>query len=137
MIAAEPRAELEQAGLRLLIGTLVLLVLLWARLARQEPGLLADDLGLGRFAAFAAAITLWILFIPRISPTRRVLGMIADNAATTYFMLRMGESGALIVGIFMFVAFGNAFRYGRLPFDIPWTPDAAAVCRSAVSAAQR
>ncbi len=115
MIAAAPRAELEQAGLRLAIGTLVLLVLLWVRLARQNPS--AESLQmiwvLAGFAAFAAAITLWVLFVPRISPTRRVLGMIADNAATTYFMLRMGENGALIVGIFMFVAFGNAFRYGR------------------------
>ena len=115
LIAAAPRLELEQAGLRLVIGTLVLLSLLWARLGHQ--GASADSLQmiwvLAGFAAFAAAITLWVLFAPRISPTRRVLGMIADNAAITYFMLQMGESGALVVGIFMFVAFGNAFRYGR------------------------
>lgn len=116
MIAAAPRRELEQAGLRLAIGALVLLVLVWVRLGLQNPSRESLQMiwVLAGFAAFAAATALWVLFAPRISPTRRVLGIIADNAATTYFMLQMGESGALIVGIYMFVAFGNAYRYGRL-----------------------
>ena len=33
-------------------------------------------------------------------------------------MLLMGEAGVLLIGIFMFVAIGNAYRYGRLYLHI-------------------
>jgi two-component system sensor histidine kinase RpfC len=39
--------------------------------------------------------------------------MIVDNAATTYSMILMGEGGALIIGVYLFVALGNGFRFGR------------------------
>ncbi len=68
---------------------------------------------LAGFVTFAVSIIIWILSRPHESPLRRILGVIADNAGTTYFMLHMGEWGALVVGIYMFVAFGNSYRYGR------------------------
>ena len=40
--------------------------------------------------------------------------MIIDNAVTTYCLIRMGEGGAVIIGVYLFVTFGNGFRYGRL-----------------------
>ena len=115
-IALAPRLELEQAGLRLAIGTAVLVALMWRLVSLPNP---STDLShmvwfLAGFVTFAVAITIWILAVPQKSPLRRILGIIADNAGTTYFMLLMGESGALVVGIYMFVAFGNSYRYGRL-----------------------
>jgi two-component system, sensor histidine kinase RpfC len=115
-IALAPRLELEQAGLRLAIGTVVLVALMWRLLSQANP---SEDLShmvwfLVGFVTFAIAVTIWILASPQKSPLRRILGIIADNAGTTYFMLLMGESGALVVGIYMFVAFGNSYRYGRL-----------------------
>ena len=68
---------------------------------------------LAGFVTFAIGITLRILSNPQESPLRRILGIVADNAGTTYFMLFMGESGALVVAIYLFVAFGNGFRFGR------------------------
>ncbi|MEP6997584.1 MAG: hypothetical protein ABI900_08045 [Betaproteobacteria bacterium] len=114
-LALAPRAELEQAALRLSIGVLVLAVLLWRFLSVAAP---SADLShmvwvMTGFVAFAAAIILWILARPRPSPLRLILGIISDNAAVAYFMLLTGEAGAVIVGVFLFLTFGNGFRYGR------------------------
>jgi len=116
MMTLAPRLELEQAGLRLAIGTVVLVALMWQLLNQPDP---STDLShmvwfLAGFVTFAVAIILWTLAGPQISPTRRILGIVADNATITYFMFLMGEAGALLVGMYLFVAFGNAFRYGHL-----------------------
>ena len=115
MIALAPRVELEQASLRLIIGTLVLLPLLWRLLGQENSTAELSHMVwfMVGFVTFAVAVLLWILSHPHESPMRRILGIIADNATTSYSMLLMGESGAVIPGIFMFVAFGNGFRYGR------------------------
>jgi len=39
--------------------------------------------------------------------------MVADNAVTTYCLMNMGEGGAVIIGVYLFITFGNGFRYGR------------------------
>ena len=39
--------------------------------------------------------------------------MLVDNAATTYCLVLMGEAGAIIIGVYLFITFGNGFRYGR------------------------
>jgi uncharacterized membrane protein len=105
-IALAPRLELEQAGLRLAIGTAVLVALMWRLLAQPDP---STDLShmvwfLVGFVTFAVAITICILAFPQKSPLRRILGIIADNAGTTYFMLLMGESGALLATVIAMAA---------------------------------
>jgi two-component system, sensor histidine kinase RpfC len=115
-IARAPRLEFEQARLRVGIGGLVLVGLMWRHVFLTGPRteLLHMIWFLGGFVTFAVAITIWILSRPHESHLRRILGVIADNAGTTYFMLHMGEWGALVVGIYLFVAFGNSYRYGRI-----------------------
>jgi len=85
-IARAPRLELEQAGLRLSIGTSVLIALLWGQ---YKPGaeLSHSVWFMVGFVTFALVVTLWALSYPQESPLRRILGIIADNAAVTYFML--------------------------------------------------
>ncbi|MEO8565013.1 MAG: hypothetical protein ABI541_01410 [Betaproteobacteria bacterium] len=111
-----PRLELEQASLRLGMGVLLLVVLMLRLVGQAKPSAELSQMVwfLAGFVAIAVAITLWTLAGPQVSPTRRILGIVADNAAITYFMLLLGESGVLVVGMYMFVAFGNAFRFGRL-----------------------
>jgi len=113
-VTRAPRLELEQAGLRLAVGVVVLAVLLLRLISQSKPSAELSQMVwfLAGFVAFAVAITLWTLAGPQVSATRRILGIVADNATITWFMLHMGESGALVVGIYMFVAFGNAFRFG-------------------------
>ena len=63
--------------------------------------------------AFGLVLLLWIAAVGGKSVLRRALGMIADNAATTYCLVLMGEAGAIIIGVYLFITFGNGFRYGR------------------------
>jgi two-component system, sensor histidine kinase RpfC len=42
------------------------------------------------------------------------IGMIADNALTTFCLIQMGERGAFVLFVYLFITFGNGFRFGRL-----------------------
>ena len=44
--------------------------------------------------------------------------MVADNAVTTYCLMNMGEGGAVVIGVYLFITFGNGFRYGRIYLHI-------------------
>ena len=70
------------------------------------------------FLALAIALVVFVVASDKDSVPRRVVGIVADNAATTYFLLQMGESGAIVVGVYLFVSFGNGFRFGRLYLHI-------------------
>src|SRR5262249_21270541 len=59
------------------------------------------------------ALLLRVLFTGRPSIPRRYLGMVADNAVTTFCLMQMGEGGAVVIGVYLFITFGNGFRYGR------------------------
>ena len=39
--------------------------------------------------------------------------MIGDNVVATYFLTQMGEGGSVILFVYLFITFGNGFRYGR------------------------
>lgn len=116
MFAAAPREELEQAILRLVIGGVVVLVMATLRLSLAEPSdaLVQGFWFVSGFVLFGFGIAVWLLARPEASPVRRFLGMIADNAGTSYFMLLTGEGGAIVFFIYIFVAFGNEVRFGRV-----------------------
>jgi two-component system, sensor histidine kinase RpfC len=88
----------------------VLLAVVFSRRPDRAIGALGFIVG---FILFAATVVLWSLSVPRPSPVRRIVGIAADNAAITYAMLAMGEPAAVVFGAYLFVAFGNGFRYGR------------------------
>jgi two-component system sensor histidine kinase RpfC len=46
--------------------------------------------------------------------------MIGDNAVTTYFLTNMGEDGAVILFVYLFITFGNGFRFGRRYLEACW-----------------
>jgi len=116
LFAAAPREELEQAILRLVIGGVVVLVMATLRLSLAEPSdaLVQGFWFVSGFVLFGFGIAVWLLARPEASPVRRFLGMIADNAGTSYFMLLTGEGGAIVFFIYIFVAFGNEVRFGRV-----------------------
>jgi two-component system sensor histidine kinase RpfC len=116
MFAVARGTELEQGGLRVLIGGLVLAYLAWyvlrdGQIRDDEGEVLAVAVG---FFVFAVALALRILTAPHISVARRFLGMIADNAVTTYCLIRMGEGAAVVLFVYLFITFGNGFRFGRV-----------------------
>jgi len=64
------------------------------------------------FEVFSAAILLAIIMRPQRSAWRRGLGAVIDLGTTTYLMCTNGEVGAPLYGIYLWVTFGNGFRYG-------------------------
>jgi two-component system sensor histidine kinase RpfC len=108
--------EFEQGLLRLVAGAIVLVA--FSLYARRD----------GRFDAtevqvYVATITYFLLGIAiqarilwkgKVSVVRRYVGMLVDNAGITYFMAMMGEAGAVMFGLYLFIIFGNGFRYGRV-----------------------
>jgi two-component system sensor histidine kinase RpfC len=115
LVRAAPRPEFEQAGLRVLIAAIVMFYLLWY--VARDGELLPAELEVVSvsivFFLFALVVAILILGSPGDSVPRRVVGMVADNAVTSYCLLRMGEGGAVIIGVYLFVTLGNGFRYGR------------------------
>jgi two-component system, sensor histidine kinase RpfC len=110
------RSELEQATLRVAIGGIVLVYLTWYSARNNSSGQpMSEVLGVAvTFFLFAVSVTARIISAVDVSVFRRLVGMVADNAATSYCLMRTGEGGAVILGVYLFVTFGNGFRYGRI-----------------------
>ena len=114
-IAAAPRQELGQAVLRMSIATAVLAYVAWyvfrdgAINPQQAQAIVAATL----FVLFAAFLVIEIINVPKISIHRRVLGIVVDNGVASYGLYVLGEGGAFILGLYLFVTVGNYFRYGR------------------------
>jgi len=115
MMARVQRPELEQAVLRVVLVGLVYVYTLWSvhrdgTFDRTELEFVTAGAG---FFALAVVILLRVLSAGGHSNLRRAVGMLADNGATTYCLIQMDEGGAFVLGVYLFVAFGNGFRFGR------------------------
>jgi two-component system sensor histidine kinase RpfC len=114
-LAHVERPEMEQAALRVVVVGLIVAYMFFEA---PRDGIVKDSEAQALWWAvvtlmFGVALLLWIAVVGGKSVLRRVLGMIADNAATTYCLVLMGEAGAIIIGVYLFITFGNGFRYGR------------------------
>jgi two-component system, sensor histidine kinase RpfC len=111
---ADP-AELEQSRVRLVIGTAVFLYLigsfLWnGTIDESEQATLTLYVG---FLVLSVLQLVWILAAPGANHARRYSTAWLDNGAITLFMLRAEEVGVMLYGIYLWVAIGNGFRFGR------------------------
>ena len=108
------RPEFEQATLRVLISAVVLAYVGWyvGRDGITGGGTQALVVAFA-FFAFAGAIAVRVLHAPGISKSRRIFGIVVDNAVATYCIFALGEGGAVILFAYLFITFGNGFRYGR------------------------
>jgi two-component system sensor histidine kinase RpfC len=115
MLASAPRQEFEQAVLRLAVAAVIFVYVIgYLTSHSSHPEVIAEAQWIaGVFFLFAFAIVVRILVAPYESVTRRVFGILADNAITTYSLLKTGEGGAVILTVYLFVTLGNGFRYGR------------------------
>lgn len=108
-------AELEQGLIRLVAGLIVLGAFAWY--ANVDSGV--DDREFGVFIATVLYVALAIILLAGIvvaggvSRVRRYAGILVDNVGITFFMAMMGEAGAVMFGLYLFIIFGNGFRYGR------------------------
>jgi signal transduction histidine kinase len=67
----------------------------------------------GIFFTIAFAILIWLTLSPGISVVRRLLGIILDNGASTAAIYFNGILGAPLFIVYLWVSFGNGFRYGQ------------------------
>ena len=114
-ISNSDRPELEQAAVRGGVSSIVLIYLFWyafrdGHIQDSEGRVLVAAVG---YFTFNLLLIVRILTAGGVSVYRRFIGMIIDNSATTYCLVHMGEGGAVILGVYLFFAFGNGFRYGR------------------------
>jgi two-component system sensor histidine kinase RpfC len=112
--APPPRdLELEQALIRVVVGGIALAYLatsFWAGV--DDVTGLVLQLAVAFFCA-ALALTAAIHLHPGTLPIRRLLGALLDNCGTTAWLWLAGESGTVAIGLYLWVAFGNGFRFGR------------------------
>jgi two-component system sensor histidine kinase RpfC len=113
---AAPGAELEQAKLRFAFIGMVYAYLLYDVFDHgviKQGGL--QSVFVGAFFLFFSGVLAFQVLVSanRVSIARRVTGMLCDNAAITYFLLQAGEHAAVVLFFYLFVTFGNGFRYGR------------------------
>jgi diguanylate cyclase (GGDEF)-like protein len=113
-LAKRPDSEHVQASIRIVIS---LIATAYVIFAGREGGVITP--------AAWHVLTMAILFIslsivllisivahPNTSVVRRVIGMLADIAMNTYLLYTLGETGVPFYGVYLWVAFGNGFRYG-------------------------
>lgn len=106
-------SEHEQALIRIVIvGLLILLLLVFSALQHPDQKTrISAWLAIGYFAVSASYLAA-IIIQPRISPTRRLCAMTTDLAAISAFMHFGGEAAAPLYSLYLWVTFGNGFRYG-------------------------
>ena len=114
-LAARPDSEHEQALLRIAI---VGMFLAYMAGAHGWPGnWSAHDARvvaiLAAFLAAATAIFVAICLRPAANVPRRLFGMLADSLGCTWYMWVTGDYGFFVIGVYLFITFGNGFRYGR------------------------
>lgn len=111
--ASDVRTDLEQAVIRVLIGSAVILYLL-ATLALDSLSGKHQILFWGAGLFFLSAITILISLLRGFGPSRsrRYFGIGLDISCVSVSMLLAGESGAPLLGIYLWVILGNGFRYG-------------------------
>ena len=109
-------AEHEQALLRILLATLIAGYFGVARLLDSSLALGTNSIPVAVFGGYfliALVLAIEVSRNPGPSPRRRVIGLIADNAAITACMSLSTLVGTPLFGMFLLVTFSNGFRFGN------------------------
>ena len=115
-LAARPDTEHEQAIVRLAVYSVLFLYLLPQAFGGAEVRSETNPLFFSAMICFmvlAAAVFGWICLFPSASPVRRVTGSLLDVVATTFFMYNLGVYGTPFYVVYLWIIFGNGFRYGK------------------------
>lgn len=110
-----PDSEHEQAAIRLVVGSIASAYLIF-NIAAQNRSLTTDyftTIGIAIFFIAAIAIVIWLVIRPEVNVPRRIFGCIVDNYGATASLFIHGDFAAPIFVVYLWVTFGNGFRYGR------------------------
>jgi len=125
-ISASSGPELQQAIVRAIMLLMTTLYAAWfvSRLHYGIPSFGDENIpwteeekilvgGLSGWLVLALGIFAVVWISPATNRARCVLGMLADVGAITFGLLLADDGGAVFVGIYLFLIFGNGFRFGR------------------------
>ena len=107
--------ELEQAKLRVLISSTFLAYVSF-HLTTSPVVSRGDVLGfyyLLPFIALAIILYIAILFQKGKAAIRRLAGAWIDIVGTTLFISLAADVGVILFGVYLWITFGNGFRYGN------------------------
>lgn len=107
--------ELEQGLTRLAIATFFTLYLLVSFLYRND---ISQNEIIGFYCLMVFEVLALILFFviskaKHASRNRRLIGNWLDVVGTTTFLSLAGDIGVVLIGVYLWVTFGNGFRYGN------------------------
>ncbi len=106
--------ELEQAMLRIIVGLVILLLIIYSHLnqtlSTQEHIAFKIDF---IFEVLSILLIVAIIKNKFKAVTRRLVGAWLDIGAASIFMAFTSDIGVMLVGVYLWVIFGNGFRYGK------------------------
>jgi two-component system, sensor histidine kinase RpfC len=107
--------ELEQASIRLVIGTVFTIYLLVSFASKEviPHGELVGFYCLIAFEVATAVLLMAVKLAKKISPMRRLLGNWLDVIGTSTFLSLTGDVGFVLIGVYLWITFGNGFRFGK------------------------
>ncbi len=106
-----PNGEHEQALVRMVLASFICGYVVWQTpLSELSPKLLWT---MGVFLSVSALLLLHLAFFHQPLPLRRLVGIINDASGITFGMLYAGELGVTIYLFYLWISFGNGFRFGR------------------------
>ncbi len=111
----DPNESLEQAVTRLAIGSFFTLYLLFS-LAIGKSISQSEWIAFYCLAVFEVAALILLIIVSQAqkkSPVRRLLGNWLDVIGTSTFLSLAGDIGVVLIGVYLWVTFGNGFRYGK------------------------
>ncbi len=106
--------EVEQAVLRIIVGLVILCLILFSYFS--------GTLSYQEYVAFEIDFVFEVLAILHITAilknkftpvTRRLAGAWLDIGAASIFMALTADIGVMLVAVYLWVIFGNGFRYGK------------------------
>jgi two-component system sensor histidine kinase RpfC len=109
-LASRPDTEHEQAVVRIVVGALIVLYLLPGALAQGLEPTIFVMIG---YLIASAAIFAHILSSPVESPTRRMMGALADIGTLSWVMAFLGDTAAPLFLVYVWVTLANGFRFGQ------------------------
>lgn len=111
LFGERPDTEHEMVMNRLVIGVLILIYLLVTKLWDRE-GALMPFLTVSFYVLGSVGILAHILRFPGSCPARRIVAMAMDLGTLSFGLYVGGAITALLYPIYLWVIFGNGFRFG-------------------------
>jgi len=107
-------SEHQQAAIRIAIGLILTIYVIFV--SRVDDTISPEGWRVLPVAALfdllSISLLTSIIIHPQSSSMRRVIGILADVGMNTYVLYILGQAGAPLYGVYLWVAFGNGFRYG-------------------------